>query len=438
MKRYGKYKDSGISWLGEIPENWKVVRYKDIANIVRGGSPRPAGDPRFYGGKIPFLKVGDLTKNESPFIKEYTYTITDEGLSNTRLVKEKTLLLTNSGATLGVPKITTFSTTFNDGVAAFLGIKKADNLYLYFLLKSKTLWFLNMASLGQGQPNLNTEIVGNTFLSIPPLQEQIVIAQYLDTKTQKIDRKVKLLEQKIQYYKELRKSIINKAVTKGLDDKVELKESGISQIGKIPNYWTVKRIKDIFLAYTGNSISDKNSFEVKEEGRRYYISTKDINFNSGKIEYDNGVYIPKNDTSFKIGKKKSILICLEGANAGKKVGFIEKDVCFVNKLCCLKAKESKFENKFYYYFILSESFRNQFFSFLNGMIGGVSINALKKLNIVVPLKEEQIQIAQFLDEKTSIIDRIIKNIEKQVTTLKELRKSLINDVVTGKIKVTND
>ena len=98
----------------EIPESWEWRKLNDLADIVRGGSPRPAGSPVFYGGNIPFLKVADLTREKSMYVTKHTSTIKEAGLNKTREVEANTLLLTNSGATLGVPKICTFQTTFND------------------------------------------------------------------------------------------------------------------------------------------------------------------------------------------------------------------------------------------------------------------------------------------------------------------------------------
>lgn len=157
----------------EIPKNWGWCRLGEICNIVRGGSPRPAGDKTYYDGKIPFLKVGDLTDGDDIYLYKHTYTIKEAGLYKTRFVEANTLLLTNSGATLGYPKICTFPTTFNDGIAAFLNLSEDfDKVYLFYFLKSLTNWFLKVASKGQGQPNLNTDIIGDTLFPVPPKDEQ--------------------------------------------------------------------------------------------------------------------------------------------------------------------------------------------------------------------------------------------------------------------------
>jgi len=156
-----------------IPDEWEWCRINDIASVVRGGSPRPAGDPRFYGGKIPFLKVADITRSKGMMVDGYHYTIKEAGLNKTRLISTRTVLLTNSGATLGVPAICDFETAFNDGIAAFIFLHKlVFDEFLCLYLKSKSRWFLDIASRGQGQPNLNTDIIRATWFPVPPLEEQ--------------------------------------------------------------------------------------------------------------------------------------------------------------------------------------------------------------------------------------------------------------------------
>jgi type I restriction enzyme, S subunit len=164
-----------------LPAFWAWVRLNDIADIVRGGSPRPAGDPKFYGGDIPFLKVGDITGNLGKFVEGYNATIKEAGLKKTRYINQRTVLLSNSGATLGIPAICKFPATFNDGVAAF--IKQSEYIfdeYLYLYLKTLSRWFLDIASQGQGQPNLNTDIIKATWFSLPPFKEQHRIVAKVD------------------------------------------------------------------------------------------------------------------------------------------------------------------------------------------------------------------------------------------------------------------
>ena len=162
----------------EIPNGWEWCRIASLADVVRGGSPRPAGSPIFYDGSIPFLKVADLTRESSIYVKSFSSTIKEAGLSKTRLVEAGTLLLTNSGATLGVPKICTFETTFNDGVAAFLSLDERLKLYVYWFFCYMTDLYRNI-NQGTAQPNLNTDIIKMTLIPIPPYKEQIRIIEQL-------------------------------------------------------------------------------------------------------------------------------------------------------------------------------------------------------------------------------------------------------------------
>ena len=162
----------------EIPLGWEWCRIASLADVVRGGSPRPAGSPIFYDGSIPFLKVADLTRESSIYVKSFSSTIKEAGLSKTRLVEAGTLLLTNSGATLGVPKICTFETTFNDGVAAFLSLDERLKLYVYWFFCYMTDLYRKI-NQGTAQPNLNTDIIKMTLVPIPPYKEQIRIVEEL-------------------------------------------------------------------------------------------------------------------------------------------------------------------------------------------------------------------------------------------------------------------
>jgi len=198
----------------ELPKGWVWCRLGDCTNIVRGGSPRPAGDKKFYDGSIPFLKVADLTNDNEMYVKGYTYTIKEAGLHKTRYVEEEILMLTNSGATLGIPKICNFPTTFNDGIAAFIYMNSdLSKPFWYYFLKSKTLWFLEEAARGQGQPNLNINIIGNTLVGLPTVVEQKAIV----TKVEKLLAYCDELEQQIQqtktYSEQLMQTVLKEAFT---------------------------------------------------------------------------------------------------------------------------------------------------------------------------------------------------------------------------------
>lgn len=174
---YEKFTDGKVVCIDdeipfEIPDGWEWCRLNNLADIVRGGSPRPAGSTEYYNGSIPFLKVADLTKDNSMYVNSYTATIKEAGLKKTRKVSANTLLLTNSGATLGVPKICTFETTFNDGVAAFLYLSEELKQYVYWFLCAMTDIYRNI-NQGTAQPNLNTDIIKGLYLQYLPSMNRV-------------------------------------------------------------------------------------------------------------------------------------------------------------------------------------------------------------------------------------------------------------------------
>lgn len=409
IERYQVYKDSGLEWLGEVPEHWEIQRIKDFSSVVRGGSPRPAGDLRFYEGDIPFLKVGDLTSNEELYLSTYTHTIKKAGLTNTRFISKNTLLLTNSGATLGIPKICTFPTTFNDGIAAFLHLKNIHQVFLFYFLKNRTKWYLNQASLGQGQPNLNTEIIGNTFISCPPFPEQKTIANYLDTKTAQIDRKIDLLTQKATLYGNLKQSLINETVTRGLDKSVPMKDSGIEWLGEIPEHWETSRIKNLGILSRGVDLPRDNFVE----------GDFPVYGSNGIIGYHS------NCTT------KAPCLTLGRSGSVGEVNYVSEDFWAHNTSLYL---QQNFDNNIKFIFYLFKSLNLQSFS-AGSAVATLNRNVIHQLKIAIPPTSEQKAIANYLDTKTAQIDQIIQTINTQIEKLKEFRKTLINDVVTGKIKV---
>lgn len=177
------------------------------------------------------------------------------------------------------------------------------------------------------------------------------------------------------------------------------KDSGIEWIGEIPQEWDIKKTKYCCNVYTGNSISDdeKDNY-TNEENAIPYIATKDIDANTNAINYENGLYIPIDNDSFKIAPQNSSLLCVEGGSAGRKIGYTNQDVCFVNKLCCFKTNELS-NSKYLYYVLQSDMFLTDFNLKMTGLIGGVSQNAIKNIAIASPKLEEQKRIAEYLVDR---------------------------------------
>ena len=216
-------KPSGIDWLGEIPEHWEVKKFGYISIVVRGASPRPAGDARYFDGDfIPWITVGEVTKDNNVYLNSTSTMLTEEGADNSRIIRSGTLVLTNSGATLGVPKILAITGCANDGVVAFESLSKdADRVFHYYYLRSLTENLRDRIKQGSGQPNLNTDIVKALSIPFPPLLEQVAIATYLDIETAKLDALVAKVEEAIERLQEYRTALITAAVTGKIDVREE-------------------------------------------------------------------------------------------------------------------------------------------------------------------------------------------------------------------------
>lgn len=209
----------------------------------------------------------------------------------------------------------------------------------------------------------------------------------------------------------------------------KMKDSGIEWIGEIPEDWEITKIKRKAQIYTGNSIKDSEKENyLNYENSRPYIPTKAINVNNSTIDYNNGLYIPIDNVNFKIAKKESTLLCIEGGSAGKKIAYLNQDVCFVNKLCCFES--INFNNRYLYYYIKSPAFSNEFYLHISGLIGGVSLGEIKEFSITIPSILEQQKIADFLDEKVSKIDKIIENTKESIEEYKKYKQVIITDAVT--------
>lgn len=208
------------------------------------------------------------------------------------------------------------------------------------------------------------------------------------------------------------------------------KPSGIDWIGDIPEHWELKKQKYVAKLYTGDSLNDKEKEEyssISDGTAIPYIASKDIDRDTEFIDYENGMMIPlSNEKEFVKAPKNSFLLCIEGGSAGKKMGYLDRTVCFVNKLCCFDSKL----NKYHYYYIKSKSFSDSFVRCLQGMIGGVSVTELSNLKIPVPPCSEQIAIANYLDAKCAKIDNVVAIQQKRIELLKELKQSIITKAVT--------
>ena len=193
-----------------LPNGWAYFTVGSLCRVVRGGSPRPAGDRRYYGGDIPFLKVADLTRRPGKFVYQSSYSIKEAGLSRTRQIEPETLMISNSGATLGVPKICKISATFNDGIAAFLGLGPQEIAFHYWFWTRMTP-VLRMVDQGAAQPNLNTLLLSQTVIPQCSLGEQAEIVRLIDDSFEAAEKLDAEVDAALTRAEALRQSILKKA-----------------------------------------------------------------------------------------------------------------------------------------------------------------------------------------------------------------------------------
>ncbi|HFT4686121.1 TPA: restriction endonuclease subunit S [Klebsiella pneumoniae] len=210
-------KDSGVEWLGEVPEHWEVSKFGYISLVVRGGSPRPAGDPTLFNGDYsPWVTVAEITKDNEIYLDSTDTFLTKKGSEQCRVFKAGTLLLSNSGATLGVPKILSIDANANDGVVGF-ELLNIDHEYAYFYLSTLTTNLRESIKQGSGQPNLNTDIVKSIAIPIPPENEIQRIVSFIK-ETIKLYSSIEsgAMEQ-VKLLRERRTALISAAVTGKID-----------------------------------------------------------------------------------------------------------------------------------------------------------------------------------------------------------------------------
>ena len=209
-----------------------------------------------------------------------------------------------------------------------------------------------------------------------------------------------------------------------------MKDSGIEWIGEIPEDWEISKFKNSSNLYVGDSIKDneKDNYLDKDDAKAY-VATKDLIIDENMVDFSNTLYVKNDNIKFKTAPKDSSLICIEGGSAGRKKAFLDRDVCFVNKLCCINPLNSM-DKKYMFYLISNQAFEQEFDKYIQGLIGGVSINKLSNFNIPLPTLKEQHKISSFLDNEVNKINISIGYIYEQIENLKNYKKSVITEAVT--------
>lgn len=403
-------KDSGIEWIGEIPQEWTTIRTKYIASITNGSDPKTEGDTPVYGsGESSFKTCGEYKTGPA-------------------------VLIGRKGATLHIPHYVegyywNVDTSFDVKIAS----DQFSLIYYYALAMCFDYkYYISTTTL----PSMTQTNYGNMYLPFPSIDEQNRIISYLNDKCAEIDALIATKEKTNVLLKERRQSIIYEAVTKGLDPNVPLKGSGIEWLGQIPEKWTVWRMKHLAqepLQYGANA----TGVEYDEELPRY-VRITDIT--SERKLTDNG----KQSLPIEIAKDYmlqdgDVLFARSGATAGKSFYYDSSDgaCCFAGYLIRFRANKAKANSKFLYYYTLTQPYEQWTQQiFIQATIQNISAEKYNNLCFAIPnTLEEQKIIVEYLDEKCAAIDRIITINNETIQQLKEYRQSLIYESVTGKKEV---
>jgi type I restriction enzyme S subunit len=444
-KRYEKYKDSGVEWIGEIPEEWNAYRLKNSIKSCKTGIW--GDEPEGNSNDISCIRVTDFNRvNMEVSIDNLTLRSLPKNKQKEYLLKKGDLLIEKSGG--GEKQPVGFVVAYNHDLPAiysnFIARMELDSniahpgffKYVHAAMYSIRL---NTRSIKQttGIQNLDTGYYFNEIVPYPPVEEQNKICAFLEQKTGEIDSLIANKEKLIQLLQEKRQAIITEAVTKGLDPNVPMKDSGVEWIGEIPEGWSITKIKYICsesAVYGLNETADN----YEDDGVRL-IRTTDINEFGNLDDKINGVFISEEKAKGYILKTGDILLSRSGS-VGLSLYFDEEKYGKCSYASYLvKFRTNRFNcPRYLFYFTKSDSFYHQIQTALVSSTIS-NFNGQKYANIKLPLPSyfEQTAIANFLDQKTAEIDSLIADIQTQIAKLKEYRQSIIYEAVTGKIDVRN-
>lgn len=433
-KKYDKYKNSGIEWIAEIPNDWAISKLKYISNITRGAILRPVDEPSYYdeNGIWTYLNIADVTSCNK-YLNFGELKLSKLGSSKSARVEKGNLILTAS-ATIGKPIINNIDVCIHDGFIAFKKSKVNIN-YLFYFLKNRVLYD-NMGK-SNTQKNIYLDEVKDIFISIPGEIEQKQISDFLDKKTSEIDTLIADKEKIITLLKEKRQAIITEAVTKGLNPNFKMKDSGVEWIGEIPKHWEKTKMK-----YISNQIIDgtHSTPNYIDKGIPFLRVTDITTAKNTSINLKNVKYISKEEHYELIKrchpKKGDLLVSKNGTIGIPKVVDWEFQFSIFVSLCLIKLKKS-IVNSCYCSYIFESNLVDE--QIANGgkksTIVNLHLDKIKEFIIFLPPMQEQLYIVEYLKEKTKQFDDLILLTNQQIEKLKEYRQSIISEAITGKIDV---
>ena len=422
MKRYPAYKDSGIEWIGQIPSHWNIKRLKYLDKTIMGQSPEST-DCNKEGVGIPFLQGNADFSGLNPMPSVWC--------NHPNKLAQKDDILLSVRAPVGAVNVADQTYGIGRGLCA-IRPKYSHKKYSYYRALC-LLDELNRIATGSTYTAVAVDQVNSVVVPNSAYDEQGILSNYLDRKTAQIDDLIAKKERMIGFLKEERTAIINQAVTKGLDPKVEMKDSGIEWLGKISNYWSLKKIKYVARV---NSMTLPETTENNYEFRYVDIGNVDLEegFNIGeKINFVNAP-----SRARRIVRKGDTIVSTVRTYL-KAIAYFENDIkdIIVSTGFAVVAPQQRIILKFLYYVLRSEKFIDRVCTLSVG-VSYPAINSTELSDIAVWYPEdtkEQLKIVKYLDRVVAKTKLIISQVYSEVSLLKEYRAALVSEAVTGKIDV---
>lgn len=433
-----RMKESGIDWIGQIPEEWVISKIK-FTTQLNGRIGWQGLTSAEYKEEGPYLITGTDFHNGT--INFETAVHIDEkrwSEASQIQVENGDLLITKDGTVGKVAIISGLDdkASLNSGVLRIQTIDEIDRRFLYYVLLSDEFWmWFNYTNSGASTIlHLYQNVFDEFTFTFPQKNEQQKIADFLDKKTAQLDKVKVLLEEQIQKLKDYRASLIYETVTKGLDKTVPMKDSGIDWIGQVPEGWGVKRLKYL-VNKIGSGKTPLGGSEIFEETGILFIRSQNVHNGLIQLE-DKSTYINRNIHRQMIGtsvEKNDILLNITGASIGR-VAKYDLDVeANVNQHVCIIRCDRFVLPDYLMYFIMSEF--GQFMIKIHQISGnreGLSFDNIGNFKIIIPDLDYQYKISQYLNKKMLIINQMIKTKDQQIENINKQRQTLIYDYVTGK------
>ncbi|MEK5768179.1 MULTISPECIES: restriction endonuclease subunit S [Acinetobacter] len=434
-QKYAEYKDSGVEWLGEIPNDWEMWKLSHAYTEIGSGTTPSTSNEENFEGNIPWVTTGELRENLILDTKKNVSQRTIQQFPTLKKYPIGSVAIAMYGATIGRLGIFGIEATTNQACCVMTTSKVLNNKYVFYWLQAFKNEIIQLSS-GGGQPNINQEKVASLKISAPFFEDQINIANFLDHETAQIDTLIAKQEKLIELLKEKRQAVISHAVTKGLNPDVNMKDSGVEWLGQVPEHWDVIAISKVTQKITNGYVGPTRDILV-EEGIPYVQAT---HIKKGKVNFDNAYFVREkwsNDHAKSILKKDDVLIVQTGAGTGD-VGLVSESEEGFNchALIILQPKKQQLSGSYLAYCLQSDYGYATLYSIrTGGMHPHLNCGEVQFVKISVPPLDEQVAISKFIEKNIQDFDQLIEKAKLAIQLMQERRTALISSAVTGKIDV---